>query len=489
MRATRFRPSHGHRDGVHGVPVPGSRGEPGGLPTPASRRVPSRPAATLLIAGAVLVLSTAAALAVTGDLTQPAGTAGCISETGAGPCADGHALNGANAVAVSADGKSVYAASQDSDAVVRLSRNTTTGAIAQPAGSAGCISETGAGPCADGHALAGPFGVAVSADGKSVYAVSRDSNAVARFTRNTTTGAITQPTGSAGCISETGAGPCADGHGLSGANSVAVSADGKSVYVTSLTGVARLTRDPTTGAITQPAGTAGCISETGAGPCADGHALSDGADSVRVSADGKSVYVASFPNNAVLRLNRNTTSGAITQPAGAAGCISETGAGPCADGHGLTGAAWIAVSPDGKSVYAAANTGKAIARLNRDTTTGAITQPAGTAGCISETGAGPCADGHGLSGPVWVTVSPDGKNVYAAAHFSNAVVRLNRNTTSGAITQPAGSAGCISETGAGPCADGHGLSLAFSVEVSADGKSVYVASLLSDAVARFIRTP
>ncbi len=28
-------------------------------------------------------------------------------------------------------------------------------------------------------------------------------------------------------------------------------------------------------------------------------------------------------------------------------------------------------------------------------TTGAITQPAGTAGCVSETGAGPCADGHG----------------------------------------------------------------------------------------------
>jgi hypothetical protein len=59
----------------------------------------------------------------------------------------------------------------------------------------------------------------------------------------------------------------------------------------------------------------------------------------------------------------------------------------------------------------------------------------------------------------------------------------------GALTQPAGTAGCISETGSGPCADGHGLSFAFSVEVSADGKSVYVASLLSDAVARFNRAP
>ena len=98
-----------------------------------------------------------------------------------------------------------------------------------------------------------------------------------------------------------------------------------------------------------------------------------------------------------------------------------------------------------------------MARFNRNTTTGAITQPAGTAGCVSETGAGPCADGHGLDGPNSVAVSPDGKSVYVASSGSDAVARFNRNTTTGAITQPAGTAGCVSETGAGPCADGHGL--------------------------------
>ncbi len=259
-----------------------------------------------------------------------------------------------------------------------------------------------------------------------------------------------------------------------------VSADGKSVYVASSASmaVARFNRNPTTGAITQPAGAAGCISETGAGPCADGHGLfGDDPQEVAVAPDGKSVYVASSLEGTVVRFHRNTTTGAITQPAGTAGCVSETGAGPCADGHGLEGANSVVVAPGGKSVYVASPHSDAVARFTRNPTTGAITQPAGGAGCVSETGAGPCADGHALDGPSGVAVSADGRSVYAASGGSKAVVRFNRNTTTGAIAQPAGAAGCISETGAGPCADGRVLGNPASVAVSSDGQSVYVASV------------
>jgi DNA-binding beta-propeller fold protein YncE len=86
-------------------------------------------------------------------------------------------------------------------------------------------------------------------------------------------------------------------------------------------------------------------------------------------------------------------------------------------------------------------------------------------------------------------VAPDGRNVYAASDGSDAVDRFNRNTTTGAITQPAGTGGCVSETGAGPCANGHALNGSEGVVVSPDGKSVYVASGGSDAVARFKRAP
>jgi len=450
----------------------------------------------LLLAALAFLLVTTVALAATGDLTQPAGTAGCLSNTAASGCAQGHQLLGTRSVAVSPDGKNVYVASQST--VARINRDPTTGALTQPAGAAGCISENGVGGCAAGHGIHFHIqAVAVSPDGKNVYVTSSGSNAVARLDRDTTTGALTQPAGVAGCVSETGVGPCADGHGLKAPHSVAVSADGKSVYVTSASGngaVARFYRNTTTGAIAQPAGTAGCVSETGAGPCADRHGLY-GAFSVAVSPDGKSVYVASLTTQGVARFNRGTTAGGLTQPAGAAGCISEFGfQGPCADGHGLRGAHAVAVSADGKSVYVTSASNYpaigAVARIDRDTTTGAITQPAGYAGCTSETGAGPCANGHGLDGAHSVAVSPDSKSVYIASRDNNAVARINRATTTGAIFQPAGAAGCVSTMGGLGCALGDALRDASAVAVSPDGASVYVTSQSDNgAVAHFRRAP
>jgi DNA-binding beta-propeller fold protein YncE len=443
---------------------------------------------------AVLLIATGTALAATGALTQPGGTAGCVSDTGSGPCADGHGLAGAYDVAVSADRKNVYVASYNNNGVAVLNRNTTTGAVSQPGGSGGCISQIGAGPCADGHALSGVQSVAVSPDGKNVYAATY-SDAVVRLDRNTTTGAVTQPAGAAGCISQTGAGPCADGHGLKNPVSVTVSPDGKSVYVASPGGddVARFSRNTATGALSQPAGTAGCVSETGTGPCADGHALSNPVDLV-VSPDNKSVYVTSPLISALVRFNRSTTTGALTQPAGTAGCISMDGSGgECAlapGPYGYEGVRTVAVSQDGTSVYLTAGNG--VAHLTRNTTSGAVTQSAGPAGCIVQDAAAsfiPCADAHGLEGPTSVAVSADGRSVYVASAGSNGVANLDRNTTTGALTQPAGTAGCVNETGSDSCANGHGLKNPTSVGVSADGKSVYLASFVSDAVARFNRAP
>src|SRR5882724_6961036 len=63
----------------------------------------------------------------------------------------------------------------------------TTGALLQLSGTNGCVSKDGTrGTCLDGRGLNGAAAVAVSPDGRYVYVASFDSSAVAIFVRNTT---------------------------------------------------------------------------------------------------------------------------------------------------------------------------------------------------------------------------------------------------------------------------------------------------------------
>ena len=79
---------------------------------------------------------------------------------------------------------------------------------------------------------------------------------------------------------------------------------------------------------------------------------------------------------------------------------------------------------------------------------GDLTRKPGTAGCISDTGtAGACQDGVGLTFIADVTVSPDGRSVYGASEYDEAVSVFDRNPTTGELTQKPGRAGCISDTG------------------------------------------
>jgi DNA-binding beta-propeller fold protein YncE len=466
-----------------------------------SNRLTRRRAAVVPLAIAGLLLAAATALAVTGQLTQLSGTAGCVSNNGSGgACADGKALFNAYSVAVSPDGKNVYAVSNSGIAV--FARNTTTGRLGQLPGTAGCLSETGSdGACGVARPLSAQRSVAVSPDGKNVYVASLGRSAVLVFQRNQTSGALTQLPGDSGCVSQSGFN-CADGRALGGADEVVVSPDGKSVYVLSKpTGataprdaVAVFQRNTTTGALTQLAGAAGCVRQGGGGGCRVGRAL-DGPLAAAVSPDGKSVYVASDVSDAVAVLRRNTSTGALFQPTGPGGCVSETGSGgTCADGKALDGAGGVVVSADGENVYAASRASDAVAVFKRETSTGALSQlvgPTGRAGCISETGsAGACVDGRALDTANAVASSGDRNNLYVTSLAGDAVAVFRRDTTTGALAQLAGQAGCVSESGSGGvCADGKALDQAAEAAVSADGRNVYVAAFLSHAVAVFAREP
>ncbi|HZR79603.1 MAG TPA: beta-propeller fold lactonase family protein [Candidatus Binatia bacterium] len=456
-----------------------------------------------MIATTSLLLACAGtARAEWGALTQDPGPQGCFSSGGIGSCGAGTALAGPTTMTMSKDGKHVYVASQFGAAVAVLVRDAKKGTLSQLPGPAGCISQGGSGgQCASGTALDYSLSMALSPNGKQVYVASYYSSSVAVLTRDRKTGALTQLPGPAGCISEGGSGgQCANGRALSKPRSVAVSPNGKQVYVTSGDGsaVAVLQRNSATGGLTQLPGPEGCISAGGFGGCTTGRAL-DFPWSVAVSKDAKHVYVASQYSNAVAVLQRDPITGALTQRPGPEGCIG-TGS-QCASGRALFEPRSVTISPDGKHVYVASGNNDTIAVLQRDPITGALTQRSGQEGCISADGMGPCTRVRALDFPSSVAVSKDGKNVYVGSYYRDAVSVLQRDPTSGGLTQRDELDGCIGEAFIEECPDGEecpptvqqctlgrALRQVVSVAVSKDGKQVYAVSAGTSAVAVLERT-
>ena len=109
----------------------------------------------------------------------------CVDDPASGPetCAQiAHALTGAISLALSRDGESIYAASLFDDAIVRFRRDTADGALTPK----GCVQDkdSGTSPCArEMNGLSGADGIAVTADGASVYGVSQGDNAIVRLRR------------------------------------------------------------------------------------------------------------------------------------------------------------------------------------------------------------------------------------------------------------------------------------------------------------------
>src|SRR6185503_2955735 len=133
------------------------------------------------------------------------------------------------------------------------------------AGTAGCVSEGGVGGCGVARGLDHALGIQVSADGRNAYVSGRGSDAIAVFSRNATTGALTQLSGQPGCqhdalTSVSGLQGCTDARGLDGAYSMTLSRDDRNVYVASRVSdaVTAFQRNDD-GSLTQVAGPGGCL--------------------------------------------------------------------------------------------------------------------------------------------------------------------------------------------------------------------------------------
>jgi DNA-binding beta-propeller fold protein YncE len=431
-----------------------------------------------------------------GALTQLSGASGCLVDraTPTRGCAPVRALQGpapflgSHAVAISPDGASLYVAASTSNAIAVFQRDAKTGRLTQPAGRSGCIAARGSNDCAAGLGLEHPNSVAVSPDGANVYATSLVSDAVATFARNTSTGALTQASDGTGCVTGAQAPDCAAGRALDGPDVVTVSPDGHNVYVGSFLGnaVATFARDATTGALTQPADATGCLVQTPTDGCATGLALG-APEGMAISADGASVYVATAVSNAVVILARDGSTGALTQAQDGSGCIVASALAGCTTGTQLAGANAVAISPDDGDVYVTSLLSNSLTAFTRTPATGQLAQQSGTSACVIDVLAVGCSLGRALSAPEGVAASPDGASVYAAAFVSGAVDVFDRNAGSGAVTQKPRRAGCLTARAVSDCAPGRGLHGASSVVVSPDGRYLYSGAFASNAIGIFKR--
>jgi DNA-binding beta-propeller fold protein YncE len=393
---------------------------------------------------------------------------------------------GSRAIAVSPDGKHVYVASSGSDAIAIFTRNRQTGVLTQGKKTAGCIAVKGNGGCAVAIGLNEPNSIAISPDGRSVYATSRAGNSVTAFARNPKTGALKQlPPPLAGCISGAPLPGCAAGVGLLAPDVVVVSPDGNNVYVGSFFGnsVAAFSRNPTNGALAQLSGNAACIAEETVG-CATGIALKS-VEGLAISGDGATVYAATALSNAAVTLQRNPTTGALAQASDGSGCIVDSALTGCMLGRELSGANAVAVSDDDDDVYLISLFANSVTTFTRTASSGLLTQKEGTAGCLIYLRSAGCSFGRALIAPEGLALSPNGKNVYVAAFKTGAIAVLDRGN-SGAVAQKPGAAGCLARSLPG-CTAGRALKGVSSIALSPDGRNLYSTSFESDAVDVFRR--
>jgi len=189
-------------------------------------------------------------------------------------------LGSAWALAVSPDGAHVYVASYSTSVITAFARDPRTGRLTYVQ--------------AQRDGLPGPdpglLGLAVSPDGKHVYVSGLgQANDLAVFARDAVSGRLTP----IAVVSS----------GLPPTMALAVSPDGAHVYTVGMAGVVTaFQRDPATGRLTRLAAWRNGV---------DGVQGLGGADGIAVSSDGASVYVAGYYDHAVAVFTRDASSGSL----------------------------------------------------------------------------------------------------------------------------------------------------------------------------------
>ena len=235
--------------------------------------------------------------------------------------------------------------------------------------------------------------------------------------------------------------------GLNGASSVAISPDGRHAYVTAPRDdiLSIFSRNAVTGSLTFVAN----------------QLTLNGVCWVVVSSDGRHVYVVGFAESAVALFNRDAQTGSLSLVE-----VHRDGV----DGvDGLFAASWATLSPDGRHVYVSGAEDDAIAVFSRDASSGGLT--------FVEMHRDGISGVEGLEGAHASVVSPDGVSVYVTGTYDEALVVFSRDATTGRLVYV--------ETHKDGVDGVEGLSGARSIVASPEGRFLYIAGFFGNAVSIF----
>ncbi len=398
------------------------------------------------------------------------------------------ALDEPRGMAVSSDGNYLYATGRIDDALNVFNVNRQTGSL------------TFLNSYKNFIGLGEPRCVTVSPDNKFVYVTSRRGDAISVFQRKRTNGEL--------MLIETYRNEINGIEGLDGAIGAKISPDGGFLYVNGYVDhtVVAFKIDKTSGKLTLV------------------EIVKNGKNGVKglntpfwteISPDGKHLYISGFNDNSLVVFGRDKTSGKLK--------FIETLVSNVAGVSGLTKSTGLKLSPDGKFLYVDSQGEDAIALFSRDETTGKLTfvevqkdnvnNVSGLDGgssdvVISDDGNNLYAVGfnngtiavfnrnknsgkisfveliengvnnvEGLNGAYHISISSDGLMVYVTGRNDNALTIFKRDVNTGRLT--------FSEVYYNGMNGISGLNGADDISISPDGLSVYVTGRIDNTIAVF----
>ena len=374
-------------------------------------------------------------------------------------------------VIVSPDGTRVYVAASDSDALVVYGRDRVTGDLTFIESLANLRMDAFENTITG---LDGASNVIVSADGRYVYVASELDRTIALFVRHEGDNRLT-------FISSTVLDVAGNPVNVDLPSDMAFIPDGSVLIVTSETGnrvdffeVGGFGELVFQGSLVDGGRDSGMTT-------IDGLA---GASSIAVSPDGRHMYVTGATDNAIAVFSKPDEGPEMMGfglPLFVQKLVNlDMDASPAMNVvSGLGGASSVEVSPDGQHVYVTGETDNSIAVFSRDSNTGELT----FVESLTDSGLDSMDNTvENLLAPVSVSISPGGMTVYVAASGSNAVTVFERDFGSGALTFSESLASGDTD-GAGTMVAG--VSNVSSVFASVDGLHVYASGTGDDAIVRF----